>query len=148
MAEAGRDLVIDDSTVGNWVKQARVLADLGQAHHELKDDRRARRTFRRTWHLAKACGAEALCEQLLSVGGEAAAPAGGDPDERAARLTESEQRVASLAVMGYTNREIAEKLFVTARTVEQHLIRVFRKLGVKRREDLPADLWGGAARTA
>ncbi|WP_433872784.1 AAA family ATPase [Saccharopolyspora sp. CA-218241] len=134
---------------GDRYEQARVLADLGQAHHELKDNRRARRMFRRAWHLASASGADALCERLLSISGEAATPvATGDSDDRAARLTESERRVASLAVMGYTNREIAEKLFVTASTVEQHLTRVFRKLGVKRRDDLPVDLWGAAARTA
>ncbi|KAA5835106.1 AAA family ATPase [Saccharopolyspora hirsuta] len=135
--------------VGDRYEQARVLADLGRAHHELKDNRRARRMFSRAWHLANACGAAALCDELLSAGGQvASATAVSDADDRAALLTESERRVASLAVMGYTNREIAEKLFVTASTVEQHLTRVFRKLGVKRRENLPVDLWGTAVRTA
>lgn len=60
-----------------------------------------------------------------------------------ASLTDSEHRVASLAVLGYTNREIAAKLYITLSTVEQHLTRVYRKLGVRRRKDLPADLWAG-----
>jgi DNA-binding NarL/FixJ family response regulator len=42
--------------------------------------------------------------------------------------------------MGYTNREIAAKLYITPSTVEQHLTRVYRKLDIKRRKDLPADL--------
>ncbi|GAA4617166.1 AAA family ATPase [Saccharopolyspora hordei] len=135
--------------VGDRYEQARVLAGLGRAHHELKDNRRARRMFSRAWHLANACGAAALCDELLSAGGQVAtSTAAASADDRAAQLTESERRVASLAVMGYTNREIAEKLFVTASTVEQHLTRVFRKLGVKRREHLPVDLWGTVARTA
>ncbi|MFD0487864.1 response regulator transcription factor [Saccharopolyspora spinosporotrichia] len=50
--------------------------------------------------------------------------------------------------MGYTNREIAEKLYVTASTVEQHLTRVFRKLQVKRRAELPVELWSATARSA
>lgn len=64
---------------------------------------------------------------------------GRDADLRG-RLTESELRVASLATAGHTNREIAEKLFITASTVEQHLTRVYRKLGVANRRSLPADL--------
>jgi DNA-binding CsgD family transcriptional regulator len=51
-------------------------------------------------------------------------------------LTASERRVAELAAEGMTNREIAQALFDTARTVEGHLTHVFRKLGVDSREHL------------
>src|SRR5262249_1790121 len=51
-------------------------------------------------------------------------------------LTASERRVAELASEGLTNREIAQMLFVTARTVEGHLTHVFRKLRVDSRDDL------------
>ncbi|MFE2022825.1 helix-turn-helix transcriptional regulator [Streptomyces sp. NPDC059499] len=67
--------------------------------------------------------------------------------EGIASLTDSERRVASLAVLGYTNREIAVKLYVTASTVEQHLTRVYRKLKIRRRKDLPADLWANLRKT-
>jgi DNA-binding CsgD family transcriptional regulator len=63
-------------------------------------------------------------------------------------LTGAERRVASLAVAGYTNREIANKLFITASTVEQHLTRVYRKLNVKYRRDLPTDLHADMATSA
>jgi DNA-binding CsgD family transcriptional regulator len=52
-------------------------------------------------------------------------------------LTASERRIAALAAEGLTNREIAEALYVTARTVEGHLTSVFRKLDVPSREALP-----------
>jgi DNA-binding CsgD family transcriptional regulator len=55
-------------------------------------------------------------------------------------LTASERRVAELAAQGLTNREIAQALFVTARTVEGHLTHVFQKLQLSSREDLPAVL--------
>lgn len=51
-------------------------------------------------------------------------------------LSDAEHRVASLAGLGYTNREIAGRLHVTVSTVEQHLTRVYRKLQVSRRTDL------------
>ena len=51
-------------------------------------------------------------------------------------LTASERRVAELAAQGMTNREIAQALFVTARTVEGHLTQAFQKLDLRSREDL------------
>ncbi|MCX2968745.1 MULTISPECIES: helix-turn-helix transcriptional regulator [Streptomyces] len=56
------------------------------------------------------------------------------------KLSTSEQRVATLAAQGLTNREISAKLFLTVSTVEQHLTRVYRKLRISRRGDLPLDL--------
>ncbi|MET9614390.1 helix-turn-helix transcriptional regulator [Kitasatospora indigofera] len=60
----------------------------------------------------------------------------GPPEEGADRLSDAERRVAGLAAHGLTNREIARKLYITVSTVEQHLTRVYRKLGVRRRVDL------------
>ncbi|MEI5131209.1 helix-turn-helix transcriptional regulator [Streptomyces libani] len=55
-------------------------------------------------------------------------------------LSEAERRVAALAALGRTNREIGRKLHITVSTVEQHLTRVYRKLNIKRRADLPVGL--------
>jgi DNA-binding CsgD family transcriptional regulator len=55
-------------------------------------------------------------------------------------LTASERRIAELAADGLTNREIAQTLFITDRTVEGHLTHVFYKLDVKTRTALPAAL--------
>ena len=55
-------------------------------------------------------------------------------------LTASERRIAELAGQGLTNREIAQTLFITARTVEGHLTSVFRKLDVRFARQTPAAL--------
>jgi DNA-binding CsgD family transcriptional regulator len=59
-------------------------------------------------------------------------------------LTASERRIAELAGQGMTNREIAQALFITARTVEGHLTSVFRKLELDSRDQLAATLDVGA----
>jgi DNA-binding NarL/FixJ family response regulator len=55
-------------------------------------------------------------------------------------LTVSERRIAELSGQGLTNRQIAQNLFVTARTVEGHLTQVFHKLDIAARTELPAAL--------
>jgi DNA-binding CsgD family transcriptional regulator len=55
-------------------------------------------------------------------------------------LTSSEDRVAALAAEGLTNREIAQRQFVTVKAVEWHLRNVYRKLEVSSREELPTAL--------
>ncbi|MFF8026164.1 AAA family ATPase [Streptomyces sp. NPDC007896] len=122
-------------------EQARVLGDLGRSHYALAQRPRARMVLRRARHLAAMCAAAPLSRELLSMSREPHGQAQTAQEPKAApALTDSEHRVASLAVMGYTNREIADRLYVTPSTVEQHLTRVFRKLDIKRRSDLPADL--------
>ncbi len=59
-----------------------------------------------------------------------------EPQETPSHLSDAERRVAELAAHGLSNREIARKLYITVSTVEQHLTRVYRKLGVRRRVDL------------
>ncbi|MFI7666802.1 LuxR C-terminal-related transcriptional regulator [Nocardia sp. NPDC049526] len=65
--------------------------------------------------------------------------AAGEPAASATRgsvLTAQEQAVAELAASGLTNKEIAERLFLSARTVSTHLHRVFPKLGISTRSAL------------
>jgi DNA-binding CsgD family transcriptional regulator len=57
-------------------------------------------------------------------------------------LTPSELRVAKLASEGHTNRDIAQELFVTPKTVERHLGHAYRKLGVRSRHELESVLDG------
>jgi DNA-binding NarL/FixJ family response regulator len=68
---------------------------------------------------------------------ETGSPAAPGP---ASLLTEAEMRVAALAALGYTNREISKRIHVTISTVEQHLTHVYRKLSVTRRTELPAKI--------
>jgi DNA-binding CsgD family transcriptional regulator len=58
------------------------------------------------------------------------------PDE----LTETEQRVAALAAGGHTNKEIASELYMGVSTVEAHLSRVYRKLGLRSRTELAGQI--------
>ncbi|MGX9789164.1 helix-turn-helix transcriptional regulator [Mycobacterium sp. MMS18-G62] len=51
-------------------------------------------------------------------------------------LTPSERRVAELAAAGLTNRDVAAKLFVSAKTVESNLTQIYRKLGIRTRAEL------------
>jgi DNA-binding CsgD family transcriptional regulator len=57
-------------------------------------------------------------------------------------LTPAELRVARLAAEGLTNREIAQALFITTKTAKGHLSRVYHKLGITRRGELPDALTG------
>jgi hypothetical protein len=79
-------------------------------------------------------------EAVLSPGPALRPPphAGPPTDGGFATMSGAERRVASLAATGYTNRQIASALHITVSTVEQHLTRVYRKLRVCGRADLPA----------
>ncbi|WP_051826247.1 helix-turn-helix transcriptional regulator [Kitasatospora aureofaciens] len=131
---------------GDRLELVGALADLSSAHHELGDYNRARMVAGRAVRLAQDCGAPSLCERLLPypVVLDPAPPADTGPaDARTdaiATLSDAERRVAALAAVGYSNREIGRELFITVSTVEQHLTRVYRKLRISRRADLPAEL--------
>ncbi|WP_177154602.1 helix-turn-helix transcriptional regulator [Actinosynnema pretiosum] len=137
-----REAVAVFEAVDDKYELARTLRDLGGAQRALGEHALARRVVRRGWHVARMCGAAPLCEELMPTADglvpaqQASAACGSDTG----RLTSSEHRVAALAASGLTNREIAVKLYVTHSTVEQHLTRVFRKLGIKQREQLPPAL--------
>jgi DNA-binding CsgD family transcriptional regulator len=61
-------------------------------------------------------------------------------------LTETERRVAELAASGLTNREVAAQLFLSPKTVEANLARIYRKLDIRSRAELGARLAGGGKR--
>ncbi|MET8979302.1 AAA family ATPase [Streptomyces sp. NPDC004539] len=114
---------------GNHLQLAYTLADLAHTHQEAAQPRLARTAMKRAQRIAGSCEAGGL-QRLITVD----APAESRPDW--SKLSLAERRVALLAAQGHTNREISARLFVTPSTVEQHLTRIYRKLGISRREDL------------
>jgi DNA-binding CsgD family transcriptional regulator len=122
---------------GNRYELALALADLSHAQETSGEHRTARLTARRAWHVAKSCHAEPICQALAPKRAHTDPPRPA-PASGPAVLSPAERRVATLASDGYSNRAIASKLLITESTVEQHLTKVYRKLNVKHRGDLPA----------
>ena len=60
----------------------------------------------------------------------------GEPDQLRPTLTATEQEVLRLLTQGLTDRQIAERLFVSPRTVQNHLARVRQKTSLSRRSEL------------
>jgi DNA-binding CsgD family transcriptional regulator len=136
---------------GDRLELTYALTDLSQAHYSLGESNQARLARRRAHGLALECNVRPLFELLQpETSAGVAAPATGllvtaDPGDA---LSEAEFRVAVLAARGDTNREIASKLYITVSTVEQHLTRIYRKLSIRRRRDLPVRLRQRAAERA
>ncbi|MEW2550966.1 AAA family ATPase [Streptomyces zhihengii] len=127
---------------GDRYELARTLVDAADAHEALGESKRARYAARRARGAAESCGAHGLLARLRPPGTGPVTPAaagGGAPVlPGGAELSGAESKVAALAALGYSNRDIGRKLHITVSTVEQHLTRVYRKLNVSRRQDLPA----------
>jgi DNA-binding CsgD family transcriptional regulator len=122
------------------LEQARAQADLGAQLRRRNRRADARLLLRPAIDTAHHLGATALAERA-----ETELRSTGAKPRRVLltgleALTASERRIAELAADGLTNREIAQTLFITDRTVEGHLTHVFYKLDVKTRTALPAAL--------
>jgi DNA-binding CsgD family transcriptional regulator len=123
------------------LERANALSDLGAALR--RDNRRAqaREPLREALELARSCGAAGLAkrthDELLASGEKVRryTPIGVDS------LTPSERRVAEMAASGMTNRQIAQTLFLTVKTIETHLSAAYDKLGIRSRRQL-ADALG------
>ena len=122
------------------LEYARAMADLGAALRRAGHRAESREVLRPALDLAHRCGALALTErthtELIAAGGRPRRLVLSGLDS----LTPSERRVAQLAAAGLPNREIAQHLFITARTVEGHLTHAYQKLDITSRDQLPATL--------
>jgi DNA-binding CsgD family transcriptional regulator len=122
------------------LERATALIALGAALRRAGRRVSAREPLRGGLDLARRCGAERLAGE-----GEAELRAAGAKPRRRAfsgldALTASERRIAEMVAAGMSNREVAQALFVTAKTVENHLGRVYQKLGIHSRSELAAAL--------
>ncbi|OEJ27998.1 hypothetical protein AR457_29535 [Streptomyces agglomeratus] len=126
------DAVDNFRSCGDRFQLSGALAELGRTHALLGQPSRARGALDEADLLARECGGGTPSPEPGP--GSLAAAAGGNALDR---LSRAERRVVALAAHGRTNKEIAEKLNVTVSTVEQHLTKVFRKLGIRTRRELP-----------
>ena len=118
------------------LQYAQALADLGAALRRANKRKEAREPLREALDIAHRCGAAPLEERARTE----LAATGARPRKAVISgvesLTPSELRVARMAAEGMTNREIAQALTVTAKTIETHLRHVYQKLDVARRTEL------------
>jgi DNA-binding CsgD family transcriptional regulator len=130
--------VLDGSGIN--LELARSLTEYGAALRRDGARREAQTQLRRGLDLATRCGSLACAArargELIAAGARPRRERAWGPDA----LTASELRVARMAASGMTNKEIAQSLFVTLRTVETHLTSIYRKLGAASREHLAGAL--------
>ncbi|WP_283244446.1 AAA family ATPase [Microbispora sp. H11081] len=140
--EGGRrvDLLVEaltvlDGTEGG-IERVRAMVRLGVALRASGDARRAHDTLSEAHALADGRGAvrlAALAERnLAGVGGR---PRGG-PAGGPSPLTAGEMRVTDLVLRGMSNLQVATELSISKRTVDTHLARIYRKLGIHTRAEL------------
>jgi len=122
-------------TLGQPFELARTLLVAGTIHRRARRKAEARRSLTEAIEMFDRLGARLWSErahaELARISGRAP---GGDG------LTPTELRVAELVVAGSSNREVADQLFITVRTVETNLTRVYQKLGVSSRTQLARGL--------
>lgn len=110
---------------------ARALLTLGQVHRRFREKAAARDALQQALDIFDRLGAEQFAararQDLARVGLRPAASLG---------LTETERRVAELAATGRTVRQVGDELFISPKTVEANLTRVYRKLGLSGRAEL------------
>jgi DNA-binding CsgD family transcriptional regulator len=113
----------------------RTLLVKGATQRRVKQKAAARSTLNEALQIFERLGtsmwADRVRAELARIGGRAPAPLG---------LTPTEERVAELVAAGHTNQEAAEQLFMSVRTVEVNLTRIYRKLGIRSRTELAARL--------
>jgi DNA-binding CsgD family transcriptional regulator len=116
--------------VGDPFGRARALLALGVTRRRARRKHAAREAVEAAAESFETLGARRWAERARAELGRI----GGRTREEG--LTQAEQRVAALVAEGRTNREVAAALFLSERTVESHLTRVYAKLGVRSRTEL------------
>ena len=113
----------DDLRCGPWLKICAADAAAQAAHEHARKRHRGK-------EVASSARAHALASQ-----GEVRTPAVAAA-ARPLPISDREREIAMLVVAGWSNREVADRLFVSVRTVEGHLYRIFAKLGIDDRDQL------------
>jgi DNA-binding CsgD family transcriptional regulator len=112
-------------------ERARTQLLVGQLQRRQRQKERSRATLREALQAFEAMGAQLWAGRARSELARAEAV-----PTRDLALTASERRVAELAASGMTNKDVAAALFITPKTVESNLGRIYRKLGINSRAEL------------
>jgi DNA-binding CsgD family transcriptional regulator len=128
------------------LERAKSLAELGAALRRAGHRTAARAPLAEGLDLAARCGARPLAARVRDELRAAGARPRREWRRGVEALTPSELRVVRLAVDGNSNRQIAQALYVTVKTVEGHLARAYAKLGISGRQELPQVLDGQKTR--
>ena len=122
------------------LERAHSLTEQGAARRRAGQRAAAREPLTEALDLAARCGARPLIAQAREELRATGARPRREWRHGVEALTPREARVARLAAAGHTNREIAQELYVTLKTIEGHLARAYDKLGIAGRGELAAAL--------
>lgn len=111
-------------------ERARTQLVLGQVQRRLRRKSAAAKTLTEALRTFEQLGTPLWAQRAQAELSRSATPVSD------ALLSETEQRVAELAAAGSTNKDIAAAMFITTKTVEHHLTKVYRKLGISSRAEL------------
>jgi DNA-binding NarL/FixJ family response regulator len=128
------------------LERAKSLAALGAARRRAGQRSTARHDLAEALELAARCGARPLVSRIRDELRAAGARPRRDRLRGVEALTPTELRVARLAAAGRTNRQIAQELYVTIKTVEGHLAHAYPKLAITGRSQLAQALGGENSR--
>jgi DNA-binding CsgD family transcriptional regulator len=121
--------------LGEPFERARTLLVRGTVQRRARKKRAARESLQAALAVFDSLGARLWSDkaraELARIGGRAPAPGG---------LTPTEERVAALVAAGHTYREVADELFISPKTVQWNLSKIYRKLGIRSRGELAARL--------
>lgn len=132
---------VDELERSTWrLERAKALCALGTSLRLARKPTEAREPLSRALELADVCGATALEQRARSELHATGARPRTTALSGVESLTPSERRVAGLAADGLSNREIAQELYVTPKTVEVHLSNTYRKLEIRSRRELAGAL--------
>jgi DNA-binding CsgD family transcriptional regulator len=130
--EAFERALVEHECLPGQFERGRTLLALGGAQRRLRRQRAARESLDGAARIFERVGtplwAAKARDELGRIGGRA--------PQHDGQLSETERRIAELVVRGLSNKEVAASLFVTVRTVEANLTRIYAKLGIKRRTEL------------
>ncbi len=119
------------------LRRARALISYGRFLRRNRQPVLARVALSTAIEESEACGGARFAAQALT---ELKASGGRRPRKSSSQLSPQERSVTALAVEGASNEEIANRLYISVKTVERHLTSAYSKLGIRSRKELPSRL--------